>query len=141
MKSNECIVEDVVGNIPGKRYNVHTSLVEDQKTIVVFTYEAISGISQVWKFIYEVKVWISQRLPRPDVYPDSIELSTYTSKKNYLTFAQSFTDELEQVSSSSYIWNLDVKIMQWSKKKFSVLFWMWQTTDTKPAPGLMAVAL
>ena len=116
LKSNEYIIEDVVGNIPGKRYNGHTSLVEDQKTIVVFTYDVISGIPQVWKFIYEHKVWIWQRLARPDNYPAPTELSTYTLKKNSFTLAQPFTDELEQDSSSSFIWNLDLRSMQWSKK-------------------------
>ena len=116
LNRNTCILEDIAGNIPDKRYNVVSSIVEHENTIIVFTNDMYSEEIRVWKFMYELKVWTWEIFPRPDAVPSFGELSTYAFKSNYVTFARKFTGVHDQRSWNPYLWNLDLRSMQWWKK-------------------------
>ncbi len=56
LKRNSFIIEDVAGEIPYQRYNIVSTLVEMQNTIIVFTLDELFEKTIVWKFIYKRKI-------------------------------------------------------------------------------------
>ena len=119
LKCNKYIIESVVGDIPGKRYDVVSTVVENQNTIIVFTRAILTRSTRVWKFIYERKFWTWKRLYRPDLTPLVFEVSSYELKSNHFTFAPLLINKIDQGLWNAVMWNLDLTRMKWWKKPVS----------------------
>ena len=119
LERNEYIIESVVGDIPGKGYDVVSTVVENRNTITVFTRDLLPKSTRVWKFIYERKLWTWKRLSSPALLPSVFEVSSYGLKSNYFIFAPLFINKIDQGLWNAVMWNLDLTRMQWWKKQVS----------------------